>query len=194
VVWAMSVPQPDVLIAGDGRNVGVRGRDGRLHLIKTGKDTFLFNEWLAADADGRRPGDATLADGVSCDDEGCVVQMADGGLVALSLKPDALADDCERAALLVTARPVPSGCAATVIDLARLRGQGATALRRTSSGFVVEAVTPHGVNRPWDWFGNSLGTAATQSAAQAESATAASRRTPRAVDATPAEADLEAED
>jgi competence protein ComEC len=194
VVWAVAVPQPDVLISGDGRNVGVRGRDGRLHLVKTGKDTFLFSEWLAADADGRRPGDATLADGVSCDDEGCVVQMADGGLVALSLKPEALAEDCERAALLVTARPVPSGCAATVIDLVRLRGQGATALRRTSSGFVVEAVTPHGVNRPWNWFGNSFGTAAAQSAAQTDPATAATRRPPKAVDATPAEADLEVED
>src|SRR6202165_3459386 len=30
-IWAVMVPQPDVLISGDGHNVGVRGRDGRLH-------------------------------------------------------------------------------------------------------------------------------------------------------------------
>jgi competence protein ComEC len=76
IIWALAVPQPDVLISGDGHNVGVRGRDGRLHLMKTSKDTFLVNEWLAADADGRQPGDADLAQGVSCDDEGCVVGTA----------------------------------------------------------------------------------------------------------------------
>jgi competence protein ComEC len=187
VIWALAIPQPDILISGDGRNVGVRGSDGLLHLMKTAKDTFLIGEWLAADADGRQASDAALADGVSCDDEGCVVQMAAGGFVALSLKADALADDCERAALLVTAKPVPQGCAATVIDLARLRSQGAMALRRTGRGFAVEAVRPRGVSRPW--------APATETTAEVEPAgTAAGVTLPRAVDATPSESDLQAED
>jgi competence protein ComEC len=130
IVWALAVPQPDVLISADGHNVGVRGRDGRLHLMQTAKDAFLLKEWLAADADDARPaGDASFKDGVSCDDTGCVVQMADGGFVALALKPEALSDDCERAALVVTAKPAPSSCAASVIDLERLRRHGAMALR-----------------------------------------------------------------
>jgi competence protein ComEC len=137
------------LISGDGHNVGVRGRDGRLHLMKTAKDAFLVKEWLAADADDRQAGDISLGDGVSCDDVGCVVQMADGRFVALSLKPDGLADDCARAALIVTARPVASTCEATVIESKRLRAQGAMALRRTRSGFGIEAVRPRGTNRPW---------------------------------------------
>src|SRR5258707_11521630 len=38
VGWALAVPQPDILVSGDGHsgdghNVGVRGKDGRLHLI-----------------------------------------------------------------------------------------------------------------------------------------------------------------
>src|SRR5246127_5555039 len=33
-VWAARVPQPDILISGDGRNVAVRGTDGRLHLMR----------------------------------------------------------------------------------------------------------------------------------------------------------------
>ena len=107
VVWALAVPQPDILISGDGHNVGVRGRDGRLHLMRTAKDAFMVKEWLAADADPRLPGDASLADGVSCDEAGCVTQSADGGLVALALRPDAWSDDCERAALVVAARQAP---------------------------------------------------------------------------------------
>ena len=91
VVWALAVPQPDILISGDGHNVGVRGRDGRLHLMRTAKDAFLLKEWLAADADPRLPADASLADGVSCDEAGCVAQMADGGLVTLALSPRRLA-------------------------------------------------------------------------------------------------------
>src|SRR6201747_2905038 len=38
VVWAVAVPQPDVLISADGHAIGVRGKDGRLHLMKTAKD------------------------------------------------------------------------------------------------------------------------------------------------------------
>ncbi len=70
VVWAIRVPQPDILISADGRNVGVRGADGRLHLMRTAKDAFLVREWLAADADARLSTDASLADGVSCDEAG----------------------------------------------------------------------------------------------------------------------------
>src|ERR1700716_3235623 len=103
VVWALAVPQPDILISGDGHSIGVRGRDGRLHLMRTGKDAFLLREWLAAGAAPRQSGDPSLAEGVSCDEAGCVVPMADGALVALALRPEALSDDCARAALVVTA-------------------------------------------------------------------------------------------
>src|SRR5258705_307372 len=100
-VWALAAPRPDVLISADGHSVGVRGRDGRLHLMRTSKDVFLVKEWLAADADARPPGDASLADGVSCDEAGCVAQLPDGGFVALALRSEALADDCTRAAVIV---------------------------------------------------------------------------------------------
>src|ERR1700680_565447 len=46
VIWSLAVPQPDILISSDGHNVGIRGRDGRLHLMKTAKDAFLIKEWL----------------------------------------------------------------------------------------------------------------------------------------------------
>jgi competence protein ComEC len=186
-ILACRTPQPDVLISGDGHVVGVRGRDGRLHLMKLGKDTFLVKEWLAADADARAAEDASLNNGVSCDDEGCVVQMADSAFAALTLKPDALGDDCERAALLVTARQVPSNCAAMFIDLERLRRQGAIALRRTRNGFGVEAVKPKGFDRPW--------APAITSEGDVDSATLTLRPSAQhGVDATPSEADLQSED
>src|SRR5450631_1127500 len=135
VIWALVVPQPDILISADGRNVGVRGKDGRLHLMRMGKDVFLVKEWLAADADPRQPADGSLAEAVSCDEAGCVTPMADGGLVALALRADAMSDDCAHAVLLVTARQPPAACPVPVIDQDRLRRQGAMALRRSRGGF-----------------------------------------------------------
>ena len=185
VAWALVVPQPEILISADGHNVGVRGGDGRLHLIRTGKDAFLLKEWLAADADGRSPADPSLGEGVSCDEAGCVTAMAGGAFVALALRPEALADDCARAALLVTARQASPACGALVIDQDRLRRQGALALRRSRDGFAVDAVRPGGVDRPW----------APAVAGDVEDATSLARpRSREAKDATPAEADLQAED
>jgi len=187
VVWALATPRPDLLISADGHTIGVRGRDGRLHLIRAirdSRDSFLLREWLAADADGRPAADASLSEGVSCDQAGCVAQLPDGGLVALALRADALADDCERAVLLVTTRQAPA-CGALVVDQDRLRRQGALALRRSRDGFAVEAVRPRGVDRPWS--------PAAAGGVEGE-ASLVRPAAPRAVDATPSEADLQAED
>jgi competence protein ComEC len=184
-VWAATTPRPDVLISAEANNIAVRGRDGRLHLIRTAKDAFLVKEWLAADADARPAGDASLAEGVSCDEAGCVTQLPDGALVALALRPEALADDCVRAVVIVTSRQAPSGCGALVIDRERLRKQGPTALRQTRAGFVTHAVRPNGADRPWSRGTHDLG----------ELEQSYQRPvTSRPVDATPAEADVPAED
>jgi competence protein ComEC len=185
VIWALFAPQPDILISGDGHNVGVRGRDSRLHMMRTAKDTFLMKEWLAADADARLPGDASLADGISCDEAGCVAQMPDGALVALTLQPEALADDCERAAVIVTSKQAPPACGALVIGRDRLHKQAAISLRRTRGGFVIDAVRPNRVDRPWS---PSAGGPTEPENSYPQPAIT------RPIDATPAEADLQVDD
>jgi competence protein ComEC len=186
IVWGLSVRQPDILIAGDGQSVAVRGRDGHLHLIRASKDSFLLKEWLAADADLRDASSPALADGVSCDEAGCVTPLADGRLVALALRIDALADDCSRAALVVTARPAPPDCAAMVVDRPRLAAQGALALTRRGDGFAVQAVKARGTDRPWS--------PATAGEADFGASLAPPAAASRNRDATPSEADLQAED
>ena len=132
ILWSLMTPQPDVLISGDGRSVAARGKDGRLHLMSAGKDAFLLREWLSADADARIAGDASLGRGISCDEDGCVAALPDGALVAMALKSEALPDDCTRAAIVVSARPVPSDCAALVIgpDVLRAKGRDDVAATR----------------------------------------------------------------
>jgi competence protein ComEC len=192
IILALVVPQPDVLVSGDGRNVAVRGRDGLLHLMRTGKDAFQLKEWLAADADARLPTDPSLGEGVSCDDLGCVVPMRDGRLVALSLRAEALADDCARVALIVTTRQAPSNCAASVIDRERLQHQGALALRRQGqaqeqgAALAVEAVRPNGTGRPW-W-------PAVADGGEFDATLVPRAPASRPQDATPAEADQQQEE
>lgn len=186
IAWALSVRQPDILIAGDAQSVAVRGRDGHLHLIRAGKDSFLLKEWLAADADLRDPGSPALADAVSCDESGCVTTLADGRLVALSLRIDGLTEDCGRVALVVTSRRGPPDCTAMVVDRQRLASQGALALMQRGDGFSVQAVRARGTSRPWLPAGAGEGDFGGDLAPKA----AASRNK----DATPSETDLQADD
>jgi competence protein ComEC len=186
IVWVVGAHQPDILISADGRAVAVRGKDSRLHVMRTGKDAFLVKEWLAGDADARNGADPSLADGVSCDDAGCVVEIAGGGFVAQVQRPEAMMDDCERAVLIITARPAPADCAASVIDRARLSRQGSLALWRRGNGFAIEAARPRGFDRPW----SPLAGGDSEADASFVSRPVASRSR----DATPAEADLQADD
>jgi competence protein ComEC len=83
-------------------------------------------------------------------------------------------------------RQAPPSCASPVIDRDRLRRLGAMALRRTAAGFAVDAVRPKGVDRPWS--------PAVAGDIEAETNLMTRPTAPRAVDATPSEADLQAED
>jgi competence protein ComEC len=181
--WMLSAPQPDVLVAGDGGNVAVRGKDGRLHVMRGGRDAFLVREWLAADADSRIAGAPSLSAGVSCDPDGCVTALADGRLVALATSVEALADDCARAAIVVTAHQAPLDCDALVIDQDRLKRQGTLTLRRKGEGFAIIAIRPDGVDRPWS-----------PAVAAAPDVPRTRFGRPTAVDATPAESDLRPDD
>jgi competence protein ComEC len=186
IVWALAIRQPDILVSGDGRATAVRGKDGRLHLMRTTKDPFLVKEWLAADADARNAADASLADGVSCDDAGCVVEINGGGFIAQSQRAQAIEEDCDRAALIVAARQPPKDCAASVIDQARLHRQGSLALWRTRGGFAVEAAKPRGYDRPWS--------PALIEGNENDAAVISRPSAHRARDATPSEADLQADE
>jgi competence protein ComEC len=182
IALAARTPLPDVLVAADGTSFAVRGRDGRLQIIK-GADGFSAREWLAADGDGRLPADPTLAHGFACDSDGCVARLADGGNVAVARSPEAFGDDCAKSALVLTNRTAPPACAATVIDRDALRRGGARALYRVGEGWRIEEARPPQHDRPW----------AKTIVIPAAPITAAPA-TPTAPDATPRPEDIESGD
>ncbi len=185
-VWWIGLPRPDVLVSGDGRVFAVRGAGGVLAFHHTGGDTFAIKEWLAADADARDYHDRALGEGISCDPSGCIGRLGDGRLVAYDLAPDAFAEDCRRAALIVTTRDAPADCAAAVIGRALLRQRGALALRRDGPGFTIAAVRPPNYDRPWS-------PQRLQKAEADPAAASIKRPQPAPRDATPQPEDIEAD-
>jgi len=148
-MWALAAPRPDVLVAADGRAAAIRGADGRLTFLSSGRDSFVIKDWLAADGDGRDPKDKSLHDGVTCDAIGCIGRLKDGRLASLVLRAEAFAEDCARAAVVVSRRDAPIACPATLVDRKVWRAQGATALRWSGNRFEETFARPPGTDRPW---------------------------------------------
>ncbi len=186
VVLAARTPVPDVLVAGDGRSVAVRGADGKLAIHHSG-DTFATREWLAADADGRNAADRGLGAGIACDASGCIGKLAGGGLLSYVTAPDAFEEDCHRAAIVIAARDAPPDCDTLVIDRSLWRTRGALALRREGDGFVIESVRTANFDRPW---APKSPRSAADATSDPETAAPALAHAPR--DATPRAEDLEA--
>ncbi len=180
-LMAIRAPQPDVLVAADGQALAVRGADGRLAILRQGGDAFTVREWLAANGDARLPSDPALREGFACDATGCVAKLAGGRLVAFATAPDALAEDCVRAALVVTPREAPPQCAATLVDRKFSLANGALALTRQGEGWDLTAARPPGQDRPW----------ARAKPVQAGMAQPASVARPQPRDATPRTEDME---
>jgi competence protein ComEC len=147
VLLAVSARQPDILIASDARTVALRGADGLLHFPLPPKDRFAASRWLLRDGDERDWRTAMGEPSLHCDGWGCVAD-ARGRVLALSLRPEALREDCARADIVVSAWPVTS-CAKPelVLDGPEIAAEGGYALMLTPlRAFGVNSVRGA---RPW---------------------------------------------
>ncbi|MDE3115669.1 MAG: hypothetical protein KGL26_08735, partial [Pseudomonadota bacterium] len=136
IVASFAVP-PDILVTQDGRDVAVRLSSGHLAFLRLPKDGYAAQNWLQRDGDPRDPSQAvaTPQDGVRCDSYGCIAKLADGELLAASLRFDALGEDCAHAAIVIAAIPVRHACNGPrlVLDRFDLAKNGATAIRLGSA-------------------------------------------------------------
>ncbi|MGE0062744.1 MAG: ComEC/Rec2 family competence protein [Xanthobacteraceae bacterium] len=187
-LWVYVTPKPDLLVSADGQTAALRQADGRLAVLHAGRDNFALRDWLAADGDSRTVKDDTLKAGVRCDPVGCTGPFANGRVAAFSETIEALAEDCSRAAVIVTPREAPATCKGMLIDRGVWRAHGASALRWTSAGkgsaAIVEWARPAGEARPW----SGLRVQATATAPSP------AKRRPAQRDATPPDGAREADD
>ena len=144
LVMFFAAAPPDVLVGEDARTVALRGPDGLLHFPKMPLDRFTAREWLRRDGDERDLAQAIGADFIHCDGTGCVATIK-GRKLAISLKPEALSDDCTHADLVIANASGP--CAARLLDQAALKkGQGYAFYLPDLNGKSVAAARG---KRPW---------------------------------------------
>ncbi len=144
-----AAPRPDLYVDREAAGVALRGPEGRLTVLGRPSE-FVLGQWLAADGDGRKPSDPALQAGTRCDRSGCVGRLPDGRAVAYVLRPDALHEDCARAAILVTRLRAPPNCRALVLDREHLARNGAMTVRLAADGaFILNAARNPAVSRPW---------------------------------------------
>ncbi len=146
ILLAWSAPRADILVAADGRSIALRGADGRLGFIRPPKDKYAARLWLERDGDARDL--QTVAIMGRCDGFGCVVRTGPY-LIAASLRPEAAAEDCARADLVISAAQIARcGGPALVLDQETIAQGGGYAIRLTPRIAAVSVNAWRGT-RPW---------------------------------------------
>jgi competence protein ComEC len=146
--------RPDLLIDARGQIVAVRLDDGRLALSPWKRDRWITESWLQGAGQDQQGAPWPEAGGaaagpLTCDALGCLVQRA-GQLVALAREPEALEEDCARAALVISYPRIdrcPNGT--PLLGPRALRRAGGVALWLEPTGIEVVTVREVRGERPW---------------------------------------------
>lgn len=144
---ALIAPRPDMLIASDARTIALRGMDGLLHFPHPPKDRFAATRWLLRDGDGRDWKDAVDDAPLHCDGLGCIAERK-GLVIAMSLRPEALDEDCGRADIVVSAAPLTS-CAKPRLALGAQQIAEGGGYAITLSPLHAVSVNQRRGKRPW---------------------------------------------
>jgi competence protein ComEC len=150
VVLAAVAPRPDMLVSPDGETVAIRGGDGLLHFPVAPRDRFAAREWLRRDGDARALKQAAGMTEARCDGVGCVARRR-GSLIALSKRPEALADDCAQARILVTALTMPPAvpCKGPALVIDGAAAEKAEGFALSLSPLATQSVRQARGQRPW---------------------------------------------
>ncbi len=142
--------KPDIFIDRDAKVVAIRDKDGKLQAPKTRRGFYPLAQWLKADGDNRKPKEASMGVGWHCDAYSCL-SLVKGQLLSFAGKPDAIRDDCQRAAVLVTPMDIRQPCASPKIMMDRgvLWERGSTTVTVSDAGLALSTASEQRGVRPW---------------------------------------------
>ena len=114
----LATPVPDVLVSGDGRQVGVTSGDGRLLVLRETRSEFTRENMLELAGVSGEPVPLQSWPGARCSRDFCVLSIERAGrewhlLMSRSrglIEERALASACERADIVVSERWLPRTC------------------------------------------------------------------------------------
>jgi len=150
-------PPPHVFVAASGLNAGVvlPESGNQLALYNTRRDRFSASVWGEAAGFGRRAVKPRgMGEAGACDPRGCVMKINTQS-AAFTSDPDALAEDCSRADIVIAFFPVSGAdwrsCDAVLIDRRSIWREGAHAVWLSADGAIsVKTVAEHSGRRPWN--------------------------------------------
>ncbi len=151
---AWLVAPPDILLAADGRMIGVRANDTMLIERTSGASRFIRDEWgqfWAIDtAPTRLPVEGVAGDGaVVCVPNSCWIRPRPDAVAALLLRRQAPAD-CAQAAVIVSLQAARGRCPGPALaDRVTARMQGAIAIWLEPSGARIVTDRMLRGDRPW---------------------------------------------
>lgn len=139
----------DIHVDRDGAGALIRAGDGKFAIA--GKPSrFVMAQWLTADGDGRRADDPELTRAARCDAAGCVVKTAEGRHVSfIASSRQSIAEDCQRADLVITPLAWHAPCKAELIDRQVLDRMGTVTLTAQAGKWTMQGVRDAEIDRPW---------------------------------------------
>jgi competence protein ComEC len=149
VAFAASPDRFDAYVEREGSGAAIRSASGQLAIV--GKpSSFVIEQWLRADGDGRSADDGSLRRGVRCDKSGCIVEDPARRNIAFIQDMAAFEEDCRRATIVITRLKAPATCGATlVLDRDALAARGATAIRFRSEAVEIRSVRKGSETLAW---------------------------------------------
>ncbi len=149
--YPLYAPQPDFMVAPDGKEWAARLDDGRLAVSNLDHDAFAVEQWRqrlgnipTVDVYELAPSENQLR----CDDAGCIYHHGKY-TIAMPILESATLEDCEKADIIVAPFLVRDCRAATVIDEPEFWHHGAHAIYFTRDKMRVEYVRERRGERPW---------------------------------------------
>ncbi len=147
------VRPPDLIVAGDGRQIAALATDGSYMLAGKTKAMNLetWTRRAASEPGALFPAEGVSADGsLACDRLGCIYR-ANGRSVALLRDLQGLDEDCRGVDLVISPEPARRRCrgAVPVIDRFDLWRDGAHAIWLAPDAITVETVDGWRGERPW---------------------------------------------
>ena len=145
---------PDILVSGDARLVGFAAEGVLWVQRQSGASALTRDAWLrlhGATEARPLPGQGEAAGGaVACRPGACTLRAAADGPAAVLLRGAPAAEQCGRAAVIISAEPVRGRCAGSeVVDRFALWRNGPHAVWLEAGGAVVVSDRAWRGARPW---------------------------------------------
>lgn len=154
VVLAWMAPRPDILVTYESDLAAVRLTSGELSLSKARGASYVRGKWMQREGIAEvlhwDDPDSQALGAPKCDDISCAFSFR-GTKTVFVRDARALAEDCQKADLLIATFPVPPTCSSPgmVIDLWDLRESGTHAIYFAENGLKIVTVAAERGARPW---------------------------------------------